>query len=607
MRFVFFGGKGGVGKTTCAAAAAVRAAGKGARVLIVSTDPAHSLGDALDLELGAEPRRVKEISRTGEVWAAELDADRALARWLKTKEEAIRTRPTAEPARDGLGPLAIPGVDELVGLLELLRLARQRDYAEVIVDTAPTGHTLRLLETPDALERVGAALHRHYNLEIGEEAGELRALLTDPERAAFTWVTLPEEPSVVEAERAVAEIEEHGMLVDVIVVNRVWPVPDRACPLCSPRVEYEREWKERIASRFVGKTILEAPARIAEPREPSELAALSTSIHPLDVSAPTKLPKRGPRLDLEEMATIATGSSALSPIADTVRVAFFGGKGGVGKTTVAAACALDRAAERPRERVLLLSTDPAHSLGDVLGSEIGDTARKVPKAPANLRVRELDAAKAWKTERERLGDVLDLAPPGLDELIALVTVLDALVGDEPAWDLVIVDTAPTGRTLRLLSLPEKALEWSETLLARLERSAGAEAIGERAAHVARLASRLRYFLELLVDPVRCAFIVVTRPAALPRLETERLAKELRQRRIPVTAIVANAVSNPTCSRCIVAANEERGELAKLERLASRAARSPRLIVTPAVYPGPHGVRELRLFRDQWTERGTRAS
>jgi anion-transporting ArsA/GET3 family ATPase len=128
-------------------------------------------------------------------------------------------------------------------------------------------------------------------------------------------------------------------------------------------------------------------------------------------------------------------------------------------------------------------------------------------------------------------------------------------------------------------------------------------LGEFAQDLTVLAKRLRGLIALLSDPVQCAFIVVTRPAALPRLETERLARDLRHLKVPVAAIVANAVTNPTCSRCIVAANEERGELEKLERLASRAARSPRLIVTPAVYPGPHGVRELRLFRDEWTERG----
>ena len=654
-RYVFFGGKGGVGKTTCAAAAALRASREGQRVLVVSTDPAHSLGDALDLELGAEPRRVKDAP--GELWAAELDADKALGRWLKSKEEAIRTiadRGTYldEEDVDRFMSLSFPGVDELVGLIELTRLAHQRDYDQVVVDTAPTGHTLRLLEMPDTLQRLGEVLDQMHEkhrflasslggswrgdfadeviAEIEREATELHSRLSDPERVSFTWVTLAEELPVLEAERGVRELEARGLHVDVIVVNRVWPAPDRACPLCSPRVEYEREWRERLAKGFEGKTILEAPARIAEPREVSELLSLAAAVQPLRPAepAPAKASRKAPRLDLEEMATIATGTTALSPIADTVRLALFGGKGGVGKTTIAASCALDLASARPKERVLVLSTDPAHSLGDALGMEIGDTTRKIPKAPPNLRARELDAVKAWEAERERyrrgieelfasiftgnvsatydravLEDLLDLAPPGIDELLAIVTILDALVGDKPTYDLVVVDTAPTGHTLRLLSLPEKALEWVHALMSVILKYRSVVGLGEFAADLTVLARRLRGLIALLADPVQCAFILVTRAAALPRLETERLARDLRHLKVPVTAIVANAVTNPTCSRCVVAANEERRELSKLERLASRAARSPRLIVAPAVYPGPHGVRELRLFRDEWTERG----
>jgi arsenite-transporting ATPase len=656
MRFVFFGGKGGVGKTTCAAAAAVRAATEGERVLVVSTDPAHSLGDALDLELAAEPRRVKEIAseNEGELWAAELDADRALSRWVKVREQAIRT--IAERGTyfddediDRFLSLSFPGVDELVGLIELRRLAAQRDYDQVVIDTAPTGHTLRLLEMPDTLKRLGEVLdtmhakHRFLAAsiagswagdfadkvieEIEREAAELRALLGDPATATFTWVTLPEEMAVLEAEDGVRGVEERGVHVDVVVVNRVWPAPDRACPLCSPRVEDELECKQRIAKLFAGKTILEAPAQVVEPREVSELLALATAVHALDVSELLTPSKRG-KVAFEEMATIATSPSAGSPIADTVKLALYGGKGGVGKTTIAAASAIELALARPDQRVLLLSTDPAHSLADAFDQPIGDEARKIPKGPKNLLVRELDADRAWKAERERyrgsieslfseifrgamdasydravLEDLLDLAPPGIDELLAIVTILDALLGDKPTYDVVVVDTAPTGHTLRLLSLPARALEWVHALMAVILKYRTVVGLGEFAQDLTNLAKKLRGLIALLADPVQCAFVVVARPATLPRLETERLARDLRSLKVPVTAIVANAVTSPSCSRCNVAANEEKVELEKLERLAARAARWPKLIVAPAIYPPPSGLRELRLFRDEWTERG----
>src|SRR6202521_1154316 len=147
--FRFYAGKGGVGKTTCAAAAALALSRKGTRTLLVSTDPAHSLGDALGKRLSAAPRLVR-----GSLYAAELDADRALGRWLRTRERIFRSIASRgtyfdDEDIDALFRLSLPGVDELVGLVELRRLARGFD--EVVVDTAPTGHTLRLLAMPTTL------------------------------------------------------------------------------------------------------------------------------------------------------------------------------------------------------------------------------------------------------------------------------------------------------------------------------------------------------------------------------------------------------------------------------------------------------------------------
>src|SRR5439155_1221960 len=150
------------------------------------------------------------------------------------------------------------------------------------------------------------------------------------------------------------------------------------------------------------------------------------------------------------------------------RLLLFGGKGGVGKTTCAAAAALRLAASEPARPVLLLSTDPAHSLGDVLGLAIGDRARSVPGAPANLRVRELDAAAAMAARRAGIeaaleeiasafgagldehrgrgvSELMDLAPPGIDELFAVLSIGELL---SPGQDrLVVLDMAPTGHAL----------------------------------------------------------------------------------------------------------------------------------------------------------------
>src|SRR5437868_2261436 len=131
-------------------------AAKGRRTLVVSADPAHSLADALDVRLPAAPRQVR-----GRLFAAEMDADRALSRWLGARERqlrAIASRGTYldDEDIDSLFRLSLPGVDELVGLVELQRLAA--GFEEVVVDTAPTGHTLRLLEMPSTLARLAQVL-----------------------------------------------------------------------------------------------------------------------------------------------------------------------------------------------------------------------------------------------------------------------------------------------------------------------------------------------------------------------------------------------------------------------------------------------------------------
>src|SRR5688572_6065481 len=349
-RITFFGGKGGVGKTTCSAAAAVRAAGEGQRVLVVSTDPAHSLGDALDVKLGST---LKRVGKDDTLYAVQLDADRALTRWLADREDAFRT--IAERGTylddedvDRLLSLSLPGVDELVGLVELTRLACSQPWDIVVVDTAPTGHTVRLLEMPETLKRLAEILddmhakHRFLASSIGRgwrpdfadeviaeierEAIDLRAMLADRTRSSFTWITLPEELPALESMDGVRAIEALGARVDVVVVNRVWPVPDAPCERCVPRVAGEAVWREHIAQTFADRTLLEVPVTQAEPRGEEALANLAASVR--------VAPRTVPRPKLPKTVHSARGSKKQTTLGlgRDVRLVLFGGKGGVGKT-----------------------------------------------------------------------------------------------------------------------------------------------------------------------------------------------------------------------------------------------------------------------------------
>lgn len=701
-----------MGKTTLAAALAVELArAPGRRVLVASTDPAHSLADALlpDAPSGAlsgEPRPVPlpeagpGPDRTGELLAVELAAGAAWERWLARRRVALETLAGRGTYLEGadiarLLDLPLPGVDELVGLLELVRLAREAGCTRVMVDTAPTAHTLRLLRMPEALGRfaavLGALQARHRAVvealagayredeadaaaaEVEAEARELAELVRDPARTAFTWVLLPEALSLAESRDALAALEEAGAPVDEVVVNRLTPAPAEVCPACEARhraeAEVLRQVPEAVEAHFPGVPVRTLPELPDEPRGPEALAEVaSASPSRGEASLPSSTPARRGGADLSPAVRSTRGGADLvsaraeateaaeprEPLADSpapawpealappgLRLLLFGGKGGVGKTTCAAAAALLAARSRPERSVALLSTDPAHSLADVLGTPLEDAPRTVPGAPPNLRARELDAPGRFAARRERYREalehafdgllrrggssgldapldrevferLLDATPPGLDELVALleITQLTGLVtgGEEPetpsaggADPLLVVDTAPTGHAVRLLELPEIALRWDHALLSLLleyRKVVGLPA--DWAEELLELSRGLKRLRALLADPERCRFAVVTRAGELPRRETGRLLEALEDLEVTPGALVWNAVPAGRCRACRRAAGRTRREMADLQ--GPEGGRGPgwTILAAPAQYPPPRGVRALERWAHRWS-------
>lgn len=294
-RYLFFGGKGGVGKTTAASATAVFLLHRSKRnesILLFSTDPAHSLSDSLDVRVGNRLVEVKQF-RGARLFAYEMDASLALERFRAAHGEVlaeIAERGTLLDEEDinQLLNLSLPGLDEVMSLFELSEVDRAGKYTRIVVDTAPSGHTSRLLRLPEVFERIVRTLdlmgekHRYmieqfarrkapldkvelFLRDLNERIASVRKLLFDAEQTSFSLVTIPEAMSVRETQRYLALLNEQGVPVRDVIVNRVEQEHD-ACEYCHARVLGQKKWLKEIARLFRGMELHYVPLRKREVR-----------------------------------------------------------------------------------------------------------------------------------------------------------------------------------------------------------------------------------------------------------------------------------------------------------------------------------------------------
>ncbi|MDB2241108.1 ArsA family ATPase [Halorubrum ezzemoulense] len=340
--YVLYGGKGGVGKTTMAAATGLASAAGGVRTLVVSTDPAHSLSDTYETEIPAEPARIREDVP---LYAAEIDPDAAVDEGMFGADGdplgGLGEMGDAMGGMGGEGPMGgaegedgeglggllggtMPGADEAAAMRQLLEYLDDPRFDRVVVDTAPTGHTLRLLQLPEIMDsmlgRVMKLRQRFSGMmdgikrmfgggdddpdpsadleELRERIERLRAVLRDPAKTDFRVVMIPEEMSVVESERLVARLDEFGIPVNTLVVNRVmegvgdvtggngagidpdWvvePNPD-TCEFCARRWEVQQSALRQATDLFRARDVKRVPLLANEVRGEAALRVVAACL-----------------------------------------------------------------------------------------------------------------------------------------------------------------------------------------------------------------------------------------------------------------------------------------------------------------------------------------
>jgi len=282
--YYFFSGKGGVGKTSVAAATALKFSCQGKKTLIISVDPAHSLSDSFETNIGGEAKKLGD-----NLFAVEIDPEKSVEEY----KEKLSPQLEKMDALKGLGIEGIfdvagmtPGIDELAAFDRFLQYMHQKEYDVIIFDTAPTGHALRFLSLPDVLDswvgkmiKVRMQFSGMINLfkkvlpfgnpdedsQMGMEhldamkkrIEEAKLILSDPKKTHYWVVSIAEQMSVLESERAVKTLESYKIPVQGIVVNQLIPKSD--CSFCRSRREMQNKSLARIHEKFKELKIREIP------------------------------------------------------------------------------------------------------------------------------------------------------------------------------------------------------------------------------------------------------------------------------------------------------------------------------------------------------------
>lgn len=552
-QFIFFSGKGGVGKTSMACTQAVRYADEGQRTLIVTTDPASNLADVFEQAIG---HQITPLAGVPNLWAMEIDPDRATAEYIDRAMAPIRAAfplPMVQVIAEQMsGPCTaeVAAFDRFTDFLDV-PTANGQAFDIVIFDTAPTGHTLRLLELPaEWSQSIDSASDGSGQTCIGPAAAiqdakhkyeRAMAIMRDPAQTTFVFVLHAEAIAIKETQRAVTELGKLDIHTHQLIVNGLIPPEALGNPLFAARAAMQIRYLQQIESELSLPTrrmvLLSGEIKGVDGlREVGRMFFEGVTESTANKRMTTNEPGR-----VQPIALAADVLARVSPNGHR-RSVFFAGKGGVGKTVASCITAVWLA--RQGYKTLLLTTDPAAHIGDVLGKPVGDNAAPV-EGVKNLWAAKIDPKAAAEVYKQRILDdarqrgrpeasikvmAEELDSPCTEEMAAFDKFID--FASQADWQAIVFDTAPTGHTMRLIELP---MDWSQQIDVKVFASVDTTAADDVAKR------RFGDVIEMMRDPARSTFAFVMYPESTPILEAYRAAEELRTVGITAGLVVANFV------------------------------------------------------------------